>query len=243
MLSLPAKAHPSTTGDRFMIAVALLLPTAVTWLYFVALDGAPARLQQGAYGIGKAVQFGLPVVWVFWIQRRRERLEVPRSWSLIAGAVFGLAVAGLMAVLYFHVLEPAGLFAEPAKAVTAKVKSFGAGSPAAFLVLAVFYSAIHSLLEEYYWRWFVFGELNRQVEWQSAVAISSVGFAAHHVLVLAHYFGWQHWLTWLFTLGVITGGAFWAWLYRAGNSLAAPWLSHAIVDAAIFAIGYGMLTT
>jgi uncharacterized protein len=240
MLSLPAKLE-STAGDRWIVLFALALPTAITWLYFVALDGSPAHLQQSAYGIGKAVQFALPVVWVFAIRRRSERWEMLRSWSLIAGAVFGLAVAGLMAAMYFWVLQPAGLFDEPAKAVKAKVESFGAGSPVAFLVLAVFYSAIHSLLEEYYWRWFVFGELSRQTSGPAAIAISSVGFAAHHVLVLAHYFGWQHWLTWLFTASVIIGGAFWAWLYRAGNSLAAPWLSHAIVDAAIFAIGYRML--
>jgi membrane protease YdiL (CAAX protease family) len=74
-----------------------------------------------------------------------------------------------------------------------------------------------------------------------AIPISSLGFAAHHVLVLALYFGWASPLTWLFAICVAVGGAIWAWLYDACDSLAAPWLSHALVDAAIFAIGFLMI--
>ena len=42
-----------------------------------------------------------------------------------------------------------------------------------YLLLAVFYSAIHSLLEEYYWRWFVFGRLSQLCKLPTAIAISS----------------------------------------------------------------------
>ncbi len=111
-------------------------------------------------------------------------------------------------------------------------------------MLAVFYSAIHSLLEEYYWRWFVFGQLSRICHIPMAIAVSSIGFAAHHVLVLGLYFGYSGpaaMFTLLFTMAIVIGGAFWAWLYRASNSLISSWLSHALIDAAIFAIGYTML--
>ncbi len=231
-----------TTADRTVIGIALVLPTLVTWVYFILLDGAPAILQQGAYSIGKVVQFGLPVVWVWLVQRDRQKLGRLSSWSLIAGTVFGLLVAFAMAAMYFAVLKPSGLFDGPAAQVRAKVESFGANSPMRFLLIAVFYSAIHSLLEEYYWRWFVFGQLSRICSLPTAIAVSSVGFATHHVLVLQLYFGWLSPLTWLCTLGIIIGGAFWAWLYRTSNSLIAPWISHAIIDAAIFAIGYQMTT-
>jgi membrane protease YdiL (CAAX protease family) len=61
------------------------------------------------------------------------------------------------------------------------------------------------------------------------------------VLVLQLYFGWTSPLTWLFSAGVAIGGAFWAWLYNKSGSLYGPWLSHALVDAAIFAIGYDLV--
>jgi len=146
-----------------------------------------------------------------------------------------------MAALYFYALRPSGLLEGSVAAVRTKIQSFGASSPAIYLLLAVFYSAIHSLLEEYYWRWFVFGQLSRLCRLPSAIVISSVGFAAHHVLVLQLDFGWFSPFSWLFALAIIIGGAFWAWLYRASNSLAAVWISHALIDAAIFAIGYTML--
>jgi len=232
-----------TLTDRLIISVALILPTLITWIYFILLKEAPAAIQQSAYTLCKIAQFALPVVWVCLVQRERPNFNRPSAWSLFVGTLFGLAVAAAMAALYFTVLLPSGLLASPITAVKAKVSSFGVSSPAAYLFLAIFYSALHSLLEEYYWRWFVFGQLSRVTRIPTAVALSSIGFAAHHVLVLQLYFGWLSPLTWLFTLSIIIGGAFWAWLYRASNSLGVSWISHAIVDAAIFAIGYHILIT
>ena len=40
---------------------------------------------------------------------------------------------------------------------------------------------------------------------------------------------------------VAIGGAFWAWLYNRTNSLLAPWVSHALIDAGIFWIGYDLV--
>lgn len=241
MLSLPAISQRSTAADRFVVALALLLPTAVTWLYFIALDGAPARLQQGAYGIGKTIQFALPAFWVLAVQRRREGLEIPRSWAVIAGSVFGIAVAAAMAALYFLVLEPAGLFVEPGKAVKAKVESFGAGSPVAFLFLALFYSAIHSLLEEYYWRWFVFGRLRREISVPTAAVLSALAFSAHHFVVLQHLLD-DTLLAAVFSAGICAGGVIWAWQYHRTRSLPGVWLSHLLVDIAALGIGHELLS-
>jgi len=236
---------PVKSADRVIIAIALVLPTLVTWIYFILLHGAPAALQQTAYSIGKVVQFALPAVWVVLVQRERQILNRPPVWSLTVGALFGLTVAAGMAVLYFFVLKPSNLLIEPITAVRAKIQSFGVSSPPVYLLLAIFYSAIHSLLEEYYWRWFVFGQLMRFCRLPIAIAVSSIGFAAHHVLVLGLYFGYSGpaaIFTLLFTVAIVIGGAFLAWLYGASQSLSSPWLSHAIVDAAIFGIGYTILS-
>ena len=243
-----------------MLAVALTLPTLVTWLYFVALADAPSAVQQGAYGVGKIVQFGLPVVWVWlvlgrgWKGRRSSEAQVPPGgrdlqsrrnapgrWEAVLGVAFGLAVMGAMAGLYYYGLKPAGLFVGPTTEVREKIAAFGIHSLANYAALAAFYSLAHSLLEEYYWRWFVFGHCCRWLSLPVAIVVSSVGFAAHHVLVLAAYFGYSSPLTWIFSAGIVIGGAFWAWLYRRSGSLLGPWLSHALVDAAIFVIGWNLV--
>ena len=248
----------ATRAERVMLAIALTLPTLVTWLYFVALAERPTAVQQGAYGVGKVVQFALPVLWVGCLaglcsrsQSQGSRSQ-PQPKSQIApgrrdlqsvglGLAFGIAVMGAMAGLYYFCLKPAGLFDGPMLEVQAKVASFGIRSAAGYVALAMFYSLAHSLLEEYYWRWFVFGHCCRSLRPTTAVLLSGVGFAAHHVLVLGAYFGYGSPLTWLFSAGIVIGGVFWAWLYRRSGSLIGPWLSHALVDAAIFVIGWDLV--
>src|SRR5947208_3361194 len=101
--------------DRFAILAALALPTLVTWVYFMWLDSADKTLQQTAYGVGKSIQFALPVVWVLLVQHQRTNFDLRMAsgkWLLV-GAAFGLAVGVAMGALYFGVLQPMGLFDEP----------------------------------------------------------------------------------------------------------------------------------
>jgi membrane protease YdiL (CAAX protease family) len=110
-----------------------------------------------------------------------------------------------------------------------------------FALLGLGYSVVHSLLEEYYWRWFVFAQLRHRTSLLTAVLVSSLGFMAHHVIVLATYFGWDSPISYLASIGVAVGGAVWALLYERTGSLYGGWLSHCLVDAAIFLIGFEML--
>jgi len=222
---------------------ALVFPSLFTWVYFVALTGSPSALQQTAYALGKTIQFAFPVFWVLAIERRR--LARPRSdgAGIAQGLVFGLAVFAAGVAIYLVWLRPAGLLQEAGDEVRTKIAGFGVQSVAAYLLLATFYSLIHSFLEEYYWRWFVFGQLPTIIPWKAAVGVSSVGFTAHHVILLATYFGWSSPATYLFSFAVALGGAFWAWLYHRSQSLYGPWVSHLLIDAAIFAVGYDLVRT
>ena len=226
---------------------ALLFPTVLTWVYFVAMRDRPAAVQQSVFTIGKAIQFGTPAVAVWCLARRRVGpLRVPLR-GLLLGLVFGLVVAALMWGGYRYVLEPAGYFAAPAEAIRAKFVGMGVAGVPSFVAVAIGYCFVHSLLEEYYWRWFVFGELARRGRGAGdasalpAVLISSIGFTGHHVVVLGAYFGWASPATYVFSFGIAIGGAFWAWLYRSSGSLYASWFSHVVVDAAIFLIAFDIV--
>ena len=149
-----------------------------------------------------------------------------------------------MLAVYDFWLRPAGYLGpgSPAgRAIFDKLHGFGVNRFGTYLVLASFYSLAHSGLEEYYWRWFVYGNLRRLVPWKAAVPISSLGFMCHHVILLAVYFGPRAAATWAFSLAVAAGGAFWAWSYQRTGSLAGPWLSHLLVDAGIFLVGYDLV--
>jgi membrane protease YdiL (CAAX protease family) len=231
-----------STKDAAAVGFALLFPSLVTWVYFVWLADDSAGLQQASYSIGKLIQFAFPLVWVVWAQRQRLRWQRPATAGLASGVGFGVLIVAAMLLIYHILLKPSGFFAGAAEVVAQKVAGFGVDSLAKYAALATFYSACHSLLEEYYWRWFVFAQLRRLTSLPGAIAISSLGFMAHHVLVLATFFGWSSPATYLFSLCIAVGGAFWAWLYARTESLYAPWLSHLLIDAGIFLIGYDLLT-
>jgi membrane protease YdiL (CAAX protease family) len=161
--------------------------------------------------------------------------------GVLDGLAFGAVVSGGMLLAYHFWLKPASVFSAATEPMVAKLTGIGLLTPAAFIALGVFYSLLHSLLEESYWRWFVFARLAENARLWVAIFVSSLGFAAHHVLVIGFYFGWASPTTWLFSAAVAMGGAVWAWLYHRHGSLVGPWLGHLLVDAAIFAVGYDLV--
>ncbi len=228
-------------GDVFAVVFTLLFPALLTLVYFTLLAESAVATQYLAYGSLKLIQFGFPLFWVLYVQRRQLRLHGPRSPGLLAGAVFGAVVLVAMWVLYKSVLLPSGLMEAAREPVRDKIEGFGVGTLPAYLVLALFYSLVHSLLEEYYWRWFVFAELRRLTALSPAIFISSVGFMAHHVILLGAFFGWASPLGWLLASAVAVGGAVWAWMYHRWGSLYPIWFGHLLVDAGIFWIGYDLV--
>ena len=220
---------------------ALVFPTLITVVYFIVLAKHPPALQQGAFGLGKLIQFAFPLVWVVWFQRSKIGWIRPRARDLAAGGGLGLVLLAAALALYFFVLKPAEVFDQAADAIREKVVGLGASSIPRYVALSIFYCVIHSLLEEYYWRWFVFVQLRRRSSLPISIVVSGLGFMAHHVFILAVYFGWDSPWTYLLSLAVAAGGFIWAWMYEKTGSLYGIWVSHALVDTAIFIVGYDLV--
>jgi len=236
----PASA---TRADRAALLFAITFPSLLTWVYFILLAESAAGLQLAAKSIGMVIQIGFPLFWVVTVQKQRlSRPQCPRD-GLLIGGLFGLAVVAVMFAAYYLWLKPSGAFDIAASSIQEKVKGMGIDSIAKFAALSAFYAVLHSLLEEYYWRWFVFAQLRRVMAVGPAIAISALGFMAHHVIVLSVYFGWGSFLSLFFSVSVAVGGVAWAWLYHRSRSLFGPWLSHCFVDAGIFAVGYVILSS
>ena len=127
--------------------------------------------------------------------------------------------------------------AASAPAIRAKAESLGVLRH--YWAFGLFLALLHSFLEEYYWRWFVFGRLRRGLPRGWAHLVAGACFAAHHVVIATQYFpgGWG----WL--LGGLTGagGILWSWMYERQKSLAGPWLSHVLADLGILAVGHQVL--
>ena len=229
---------PRRQFDLWTVLVAMVYPTLLTCAYFLWFKDA-GGWQKGVYAVGKLAQFVFPIFCVAWLAQ--ERLQFGFRRTMVGwGLAFGGVVGTLLVTGYFLGLK-AWLPPQLAAEVQGKLVAFGITSVVAYAALGLFYTVVHSLLEEYYWRWFVFRRLESFVSPTVAIVVSGLGFMAHHVVVLGTFFGWDNPLGYLCSLAVAIGGWFWAWLYRRSDyQLLAPWLSHLLIDAAIFFVGYDL---
>jgi len=250
--------RPGAGATLVAVLAAALFPTLATWLYFVALPGS--RWMLPVYGACKILQFAFPLVW-FKLQGRQVKLLRPASpgpsppnplshthshppgrggTGLLLGLVSGLGIAAFLFVVWERLIAGGPLAARAAEAVSTKLAGFGIETAGGYFLLAVFYAVLHSLLEEYYWRWFVFGQLRHSLPVPLAAILSSLAFMSHHVVVVGELAGDYSARTLLLASTVGVAGLIWAWLYQRSRSLYGPWLSHALADAALLWIGYGL---
>jgi len=247
-LTEPVVSPPDWLAVLFTL-LALLYPVAYTYVYFVAVAGTAQSIQQIVYGSGKALQFALPLLWIGWLwlcgwhraKMNPESARLTTSQSLAIGIGFALATVLAIGLIGGLWLLPAGYLDLAGRAIREKISQFGITTPGRYIALAIYYSVVHSFLEEYYWRWFAFRLVRRFTPLIPAAIISGLAFSSHHVLVLGIYFGWTSPLTWLTGGSVAVGGAFWAWLYARSGRLWIAWLSHTVIDLGVFAMGYWMI--
>ncbi|HEY2412175.1 MAG TPA: CPBP family glutamic-type intramembrane protease, partial [Pirellulaceae bacterium] len=198
-------AQPRRSLTWLGVVFALVFPSVVTWAYFVLAASSSKAVQGITFGALKAGQFLFPIVWTLVVLRERPRWARPRLSGLGAGIVFALAVILGGWLVYRELLSGSALLIAAAGKIRTKIAGFGLDSAAAYAAMGLFYSLVHSFLEEYYWRWFVFGQLRRLVRLWPAITFSSIGFMAHHVIVLGSYFGGLSWITLLLSSAVAIG--------------------------------------
>jgi membrane protease YdiL (CAAX protease family) len=225
---------------------AMCFPTVMSWVYFVGLAGGGRenQLAMFAYGVGKFVQFAFPIFYCLLFERDRFRPSLPTRRGLLLAVGFALFTNAVMFAVYWGWLRGTPLMGVASGQIVEKLREFQIDTPAGFVAFACFVSLAHSLMEEYYFRWFIFALLRRHLKLWAAIAVSSLAFMAHHVVVLAVYFpGATQFLLVVvpFSLAVAVGGAVWAWLYERSQSLYAPWISHLLIDAGIMVVGYDLV--
>ena len=239
VLQLGEESKPSRISGSLWFAMSY--PLALTVVYFVFMDGQDTGIQNSVFSSLKIVQFAFPAVFAFFICKESIELPIWKRPAFALATLFGIVILVAALTLYFGLLKGSQPYELLKEKVNSKVQGFGMTSVGAYVAFALFYSLVHSGLEEYYWRWFVYKRLTRTIPDRRAIVFSSLGFMAHHVVIMVVFFGATSPLAYLFSLGIAVGGAFWAWLYGRSGNFAAVWISHGIVDTALFIIGYDLI--
>jgi CAAX protease family protein len=234
-----------TASDSAALAFTMTFPSLMSWLEFHILPGSGLEENatlKVAFGLGKVVQFAFPVVYV-WLRERAWFTAGRLSRQALAlGLAFGLLVGAGACAMYFPWLKHTAVFADVPARLHRWLSQFELATPIRYLGMATFISIPHSFLEEYYWRWFVFGRLERCLPTAAANVFSSLAFMSHHVFVLAFYLEGYFWSAAVpFSLCVAGGGMVWAWLYHHCRSIYPSWFSHLLVDLVLMAIGYDLM--
>lgn len=228
----------SASTGRVWLAVfpAMLVPFVGSLAYFVVFrDSAAVRL---LYGATKAFTLLWPLVALRWVLH--ERWPRPTLGHSVRSAVrFGLASGGLIVLVMAGLqLTPLGtVLAAGAPAIREKASSFGIVEH--YWLFALMLSTLHALLEEYYWRWFVYGRLRRLTAPAIAHLGAGLAFALHHVVIAGVYFGWGWGL--VLGAGVAIGGVIWSWAYERHQTLLGAWISHILVDLGLMSVGHHLL--
>lgn len=219
---------------------ALLVPLFGALIYFVWMPEGTAG--KTAYTLTKVFTLVYPLIFLKRIGlggliRREDRKVDWPSWKSVV--VIGLGsgtVISLAGVLLM--MTPLGEMVRTG-ADRVNERADGLGFADHYILFAVFVSLLHSALEEYYWRWFVYGHLRRICGRWTGHLIAGVGFAAHHLVVTLVFFPVPMALFLAFCVAV--GGVIWSVLYERQGTVLGCWLSHLCVDVFLMWVGYELI--
>ncbi len=231
--------------DWLVLAFAMTVPSVMTWVEFTVLPGdgdQTSPMLQWFFALAKILQFAFPVLYVWLTDRSEVRFDKPNTRGLGVAAALGLVVSVGALILHFAWLKHTSLMSASGDKLFRWLADYRLATPTGYLLMAVLMAVLHAGLEEYYWRWFVFGWLKRYVPLPWAIGISAAGFMAHHVVILSIYLEGYFWEGVVpFSLLTAIGGAIWAWLYHRSQSLYCVWLSHGLVDFSLMMVGFDLL--
>ncbi|MEQ1839546.1 MAG: CPBP family intramembrane glutamic endopeptidase [Verrucomicrobiales bacterium] len=220
-----------------LLLPALVVPFILSFFYFVFYPGTV--FGNSFYTIHKVFLIAWPLLAVLLILREPmvDRSRPKRHLaSLLPGVVFaGLTVGLLFALIHFTPLGK--VLAANETNIAGRIADLGMAEH--FVAFALFLSFIHAAMEEFYWRWFAFGQAKQLMPVGLAHLAAAVGVASHHVVILSQFFP----LGWALVFGacVALGGAFWSWQANRYNSLIGPWFSHMIIDLGLMWVGWEVL--
>lgn len=107
-----------------------------------------------------------------------------------------------------------------------------------FVYVALYISFINSLLEEFFFRGFLFINFSKFMNRQKAYGISAFAFAIYHVAILSNWFNPILFIVAM--IGLFIGGIIFNWLDEKNKNIYNSWLVHMFANFAINTIGLMM---
>jgi sodium transport system permease protein len=208
----PSQSQSVATVSAALWCLVLMIPThfALQWLVRLPAAWLPSAWQYIALGIVGAVLFGVLPVLSAYLSRVRPSsgfgLTSAHVAALVGGLILGLSiwplVLELLVVLLRDRSEQLKTLLEPQLQALSKDRA---------ILIAVL--VVQALLEEFFFRGYLFGALRKQLTAAATIGISAVLFGLLHV-VMGGALGWERFLP-STLLGLVLGWVRW----QAGSVL------------------------
>ena len=163
---------------------------------------------------------------------RRGLRMLPASLKL--GLFLGAATFGAIFLAYFLFQSALDL-----PAIARELQEKSRITPSNFLLVGAYVTFGNSLLEEWFFRGFVFLTLHRLGWSRLAYGYSSLLFALYHIAIFRTWF--SPGLMILALLGLVTIGLIFDWLNAKTDHFLSSWLTHVLADTAIILIGLRLM--
>jgi len=177
----------------------------------------------------------IPLFWLLVIEKQKLSCSRPRCGGLTVGAALGIFISIIIVIMY----AATGRFCIQPQMLKQMASKIGLTNPYIYLAAAAYWILLNSLLEEYVWRWFVVKQCRLFMTPLAAIIISAIFFTLHHIIAMQIYLNWL--LVTIASMGIFSAAALWSWCYLRYQSIWPGYLSHAIVDITVFAIGYHLI--
>jgi membrane protease YdiL (CAAX protease family) len=180
---------------------------------------------------------GIPLVTIYFIRgsniKEEIQFEKPTlkelKIPLISSLVIFLGTIGGYALIQF-------MF--DASKVVEGLEEIGIGMHNVWL-WGIYLSFINSLIEEFFFRGYVYFALEKKST-KLAIVVSSIMFSFYHVVLMISLF--DVWTVVFTVVGLFIVGVFLAYINRFGKSFINSWIIHISADIAVVLIGIYMFT-
>ena len=217
------------------ISLLLLIPAPSVGVLVGMVLFPNTSIGRGVFVFSKIWMLLLPALWFFFAEGGTFPRGTTRVGGFRMGWLTGMGVSAFVvgaALLLGRVLIDGDFFKE-------MMANIGLDRRGMYIGAAVYWVCINSILEEYVWRWFTVRQFSRLLKPGGAIVVSALGFTLHHLLAMQVYFSWP--VAMLCSFFIFIGGMLWSWMFMRYNTIWPGWLSHALVDMAVFGTGYVLI--
>lgn len=219
---------------RALISLILLIPAPSIGVLFGMVLFPDSPLGKAIFIVSKVWLLLLPALWFFFLDGHKMPRSHTEPGGFRVGLISGLAISAF--VVGGALLGRQWIDGDFFREMIAQV---GLDNRLLYLGGAAYWVLINSVLEEYVWRWFVVRQFSKLFHPTGAVLASGLGFTVHHFLAMQVYFSPA--IAALCTVFIFIGGVWWSWMFVRYKTIWPGWLSHALVDIAVFGAGYWLL--